>query len=546
MTGNGNGNGTAAPPNRVSDLLGDLKLNPVHVPVAEEGAPPDETASYGMHGVTKSVDVWFEYRVNEVKQEALQHAQEWAQAAIPKVDVVYAEIPPETILARRCSEAMRRWRERLVNKVQDTINQLTGRIGVSLVEYRDGLATLVQTRARVDELQDAARRKSVSLAETDGSAEIVTFMKGWWKYLLIAALVFADWVANVPVFYELLPKDGAADQALQELLERTEAQAIFGGIMRMFYRFLHSPEASILALTVVLFLMIFGHKLGESLREVVAVRDEDAPTIRTQIRSRRRQFFPPLILSAAGVLLLVFVLYSSREMLVSSTRDRLAEERQTLVETQQARDAGLLRSDLSDDAKAALVTAAEDQAVMVQAAQDRVRYATNLNRANVAIMLLNLVLALSAMLIGYLSHTGMIGGRQENPELAGIKQRISELQVHAARTRLDVQRAESRITDDLSELDRLICAYPLAGWEAKADRLKSVVQLFRSENARLRGIDSANILAFRKPIEIDWPEIGADFRSREPSEVSLYRQEFARLREDLQKYDRNVREQVMA
>jgi hypothetical protein len=93
------------------------------------------------------VDVWFEYRVGEVKQEALQLAGEWAQAAIPKTDVAYDEIPPETILAKRCSEILWRWREKLVNKVQDAINQITGRIGVTLVDYRDGIATLTNRMA---------------------------------------------------------------------------------------------------------------------------------------------------------------------------------------------------------------------------------------------------------------------------------------------------------------------------------------------------------------------------------------------------------------
>jgi hypothetical protein len=155
---------------------------------------------------------------------------------------------------------------------------------------------------------------------------------------------------------------------------------------------------------------------------------------------------------------------------------------------------------------------------------------------------LNIVLALSAALIGYLGHKGMVGGKQENPQLAAIRNRIAESRATVRQTRLSVQQAELRITDDLSELDRFVSARPLAGWEAKADRLKSVVQVFRSENARLRGIDSANILAFRKPIEIDWPEIESDYRCTEPGDVAEYRQEFARLREELRTYDRETRE----
>jgi hypothetical protein len=284
--------------------------------------------------------------------------------------------------------------------------------------------------------------------------------------------------------------------------------------------------------------MIFGHKLGESLREVVAIKDEEAPTLRSQIRARRRQFIPSLFISGIGVALLVFVLYNSRGMLMSSTQDRLAEERAALVTAESVRDAAFQRTNVTDDQRAALETRVENQRVVVQQAEDRVRYASNLTRANFAILVLNIVLALSAALIGYLSHKAVIGGRQENPELAAIENRIASLHALTRETRLQVQRAETRVTDDFSELDRYVSSRPLSAWEAKADRLKSVVQLFRSENARLRGIDSANILAFRKPIEIEWPDIGSDFRCDKPADVDAYRQEFARLREELRTYDR--------
>jgi len=538
-----NGRADTAKPNRLFNMLRNLKLKPFRFGAAP-AAPPPPDDDYGMHGITQNVDVWFEYRVGEVKQEALQLAGEWAQAAIPKTDVVYAEIPPETILAKRCSEVLWRWREKLVNKVQDAINQLTGRIGVTLVDYRDGIATLGRTRTTIDELEQNAQSKSTSLAQTDGAAEIRSFLGGWGKYLLIIALVFADWVANVPVFYELLPKDAAADQALQQILENTEAYPAAGGLMRLGLRFLHSPEASILALTVVMFLMIFGHKLGESLREVVAIKDDEAPTLRTQVRARRRQFVPALAISAIGVVLLVFVLYNSRSMLMSSTQDRLTVEQRALVTAQTARDVAFQRPNVSDDERAALETRVENQRVVVQQAEDRVRYATNLTRANFAIMILNIVLALSAALIGYLSHKAVVGGKQEHPELIAIRNRIANLHELTKQTRLNVQRAESRITDDFSELDRYVSSYPLAAWGAKADRLKSTVQLFRSENARLRGIDSANILAFRNPIVIEWPEIGSDYRCTEPADVAEYRQEFARLRDDLRNYDRGRNEQV--
>ena len=48
----------------------------------------------------------------------------------------------------------------------------------------------------------------------------------------------------------------------------------------------------------------------------------------------------------------------------------------------------------------------------------------------------------------------------------------------------------------IGRAEHLLAASPLAEWRAKADRLNGVIPLFRGENARLRGIDPANILAF--------------------------------------------------
>jgi ribonuclease HI len=57
-----------------------------------------------------------------------------------------------------------------------------------------------------------------------------------------------------------------------------------------------------------------------------------------------------------------------------------------------------------------------------------------------------------------------------------------------------------------------------------------VIQIFRGENARLRGLDTANIVAFREPGTILFPEIDENEELRRPTELD-------RLLEDLRKVE---------
>jgi hypothetical protein len=59
----------------------------------------------------------------------------------------------------------------------------------------------------------------------------------------------------------------------------------------------------------------------------------------------------------------------------------------------------------------------------------------------------------------------------------------------------------------------------LRDWQAKQDRLQSVILLFRGENARVRGLDTANIVSFATPSRIVFPELNENEELRRPTEL---------------------------
>ena len=70
---------------------------------------------------------------------------------------------------------------------------------------------------------------------------------------------------------------------------------------------------------------------------------------------------------------------------------------------------------------------------------------------------------------------------------------------------------------------------PLRDWRGKQERLQSVIPLFRGENARLRRIDPASILAFRERYFIPLPELDESAEFRTPVEFDRLVQELESL-----------------
>lgn len=91
-------------------------------------------------------------------------------------------------------------------------------------------------------------------------------------------------------------------------------------------------------------------------------------------------------------------------------------------------------------------------------------------------------------------------------------------------------RLDAAISRDFGRVDYLLASRPLTGWEAKAERLRTIVPRFRSENARVRGVDAANIAAFRKPpqLELVLPDDRGQLGT--PPELDAYREQHEALR----------------
>ena len=78
----------------------------------------------------------------------------------------------------------------------------------------------------------------------------------------------------------------------------------------------------------------------------------------------------------------------------------------------------------------------------------------------------------------------------------------------------------SSAATEAGRINHLLESHPLRDWQGKQDRLQSVILQFRGENARLRGLDPASVIAFAQPSRVVFPEVNEDEELRRPTELN--------------------------
>lgn len=485
----------------------------------------------GLDDITRLLDRWFDAEVRQLEEEARGFAQAWAAAGLPRAGVADEQLPVERILALKATEVHRKWSRLLRTKVQDGIAEATRRAGGALLEYREHVAGLRQTERELERVgaEIARLEESHEATPTPGAASQI--LAPWKFWALIVLLVCVDWIANVPVFQELLPKEPGADEMWQNVVARSERFPVLGGIYRSLMRVAFSPEVSLLALGVIAFLVFLAHLAGEGLRNLIALHELEPADATLGVRSHRRQFYIPVVAGGVGALCVVAVLFLAREELRRQTEARLAESieevRQLEASLAAARETGDL--DVIGEVNARL---AQARAVVDYRAQ-RAEYARGIQGMNVPITMLNIVLIIAAAMASYLSASDSLSRRRPiDPRLLHMQYEYDQLRVREAHHRVSARRAAIEVQDRLSQAFRLLHSRPLRDWNEKAERLRGVIETFRAENARVRGLDPVSIAAFRQPIVLDLASADEDEPFQAPPELAEIAAALRRMRGD--------------
>ena len=301
-------------------------------------------------------------------------------------------------------------------------------------------------------------------------------------------LGFVEFFANAPVFSSLLPRDPLTERQIRLLSETSEGW--LAGTERVFAQIFLKPDAAFLAAGVIVFLMVLAHFFGHSLRELVIHWDRNARKDRVASRSPLESAVP-LVLTGVGLALTLGVLFESRVMLGSVGEERFEQDIAQVEELR--REAGWVRADGDLLQANQLENRATD---LEEAAEELREYSTSMARMSFPILLLNLTLVLCAVAAAYF--------HKQDARLEEFNEDVFEedrgiLVKQAEDTANEVNTLLAEILRDVRRL-RSTARGEDEEWKSVIPQVEAVISLYRSENARARGLDSHRIAAFRHPV----------------------------------------------
>jgi preprotein translocase subunit SecG len=488
----------------------------------------DDDDENGVYAITRKTDYWFNREMYQLEQEAKQLAAQWAEKGLPRHDVERVGVlEPEQVLGMKCLELFRQWQKRVRTKMQDqiqtgsaTLNRLIGESRSEVNALEDTANERKNTRSQIDTL--------LQFKETDptrvGYDRIFKNSFGFW--IFAAILTVAEFTANFPVFRLLLPMDSTLAQLASTLGEAAESHTWLAGPLVLFQDILLHFEAFLVALIAVVILVLLGKTTGSSARSIVAFSAKESPMAATTIRAHRRQHIFVFTAGLLGIVSVLSFMYFSRAQIAATAQSRVHSDSVSLRQAQSDQQAAG-----SDLAKApAAMQRVKDATRTLQQHLDDAAYAETVQRINNAIVWLNVGLVLAAMTLGFVYKKEDLTDRQgEHPALRPLRAKLLSLERealgHARRARISMGGAAAQA----GRINHLLESHPLREWQGKQDRLQSVILQFRGENARVRGLDPANIIAFSQPSRVVFPEVNEHEELRRPTELDQLLQELSQV-----------------
>jgi hypothetical protein len=505
---------------------------------------PGEGAIDPVSDVLRRTDVWFAYRVDELEKVANELAASHAAVGQPRHDLTPSgPLHMEVVLANRATEVLHNWADRVRVRMHGAMEREVEALGACVSEGREAVANATSSRMALDaarEHLDAERNRSATSREEQRSATIAIerHLPLGLAFALLVLLVVADLFANLPVFVELLPTDAQASNALRQWSAQQLSAGLTAayGVRNLWYSVATHPEPAILALSVIIFFLLLGHKLGTYMRRLVALWSA------TGIGTHWKEAVLPAVLAAAGIGLTVTFLFGARAAIKPLTEQRfqVAEERVREITTS--------ISQIEARREEVPETLFEQRAAAEQELKyrrDRRDYGSTLAAVNTPILLLNLVLVLAATVIGYATAQGRFSNlstvNERDPvirlegEIAAVRSQLAERRTRA----YEVLRRAEKVVIRVEHLGR---ADVLKDFEAKKARVACAIPLFRSENARRRSLDVMDIVAFRSPADLPLPSFeDVNLRIETPVGVKELRSELEALSEALRQIDHDSR-----
>ena len=486
----------------------------------------DADTTTGVYAVLKKTNSWFNAELETIEKQARVEAARWAERGLPYPSSARNEpLPVEQALAARCTETFRVWIERVRTKMQDAIEEAGQTVAQRMVVVRFGIRRLESAQLELDVQQrqlDALR----ATAQPPAGFGYHALLKPWIGIGLLTLLLFVEFAANFPLFRILLPMNPALTAAAQGLAERAADKGSLTGPYHWVQDLMLRPEALVVSFVVVIVVVVLGDSLGDSVRPLVALSAKDNPAAACGIRRHRAQHFARIAMALAGLAAALGFLFHARQNVPVTAIQRVAADSAALARVDRALAAATAAR---STAVGALAVEREDAAQVLKVRRDEASYARTVQTSNMSILWLNVALVLTAAVIGFSKkHEQLTDESSVDPRVEALERTIGALRQESLLQRQAVAQALVETRTGISRVHHLLSAKPLEEWQARAKRLSGVIQLFRSDNARLRNLDPSEVLAFQSNPTISFAMV-EEATYRAPAGFDGYTEEFESL-----------------
>ena len=430
--------------------------------------------------------------LEQLRARALHLARLDAEQDLPEIGAT--TLPDaEVELAEQCRTVFSRWRARRRAALEDQSADLERSVADSLNHSRllvDRMSRLTREVKRL-KARTSMRKQEVSRELERSGSESGRGMSTRSYALAISFLAVVEYFANAPIFASLLPRDPLTERQIQILSEVSQGWG--AGLQRVVAQLVLRPDAALLAAGVITFLCVLGHFFGRSLRDLVTHREQrlrrDTVTGRSPV-----EHAIPLVLTGLGLALVIGVLFESRVTLGEVGEQRYAEDVAVVEELR--RDAGWMRVDGDLMGANERADRADD---MEGAALELKEYALSMSRLSFPILLLNLTLILCAICAAYYHRRVTRWEYFDDSKFEDERRQLVEAAEAAGE---EINRGFSEAAKHLRDLRSLGAATVEERLKEIATRLTDVVELYRTENVRVRRIDGTDIPAFDVPVSL--------------------------------------------
>ena len=456
--------------------------------------------------------------LGRLRDEARRTARADAEQGLPAADHE-GTAPSEFELRERCRGSFQRWMAAARRETAERAAQAESAVSEKLSRSALGVDRLQRI---TNEMVRVRARHSIRREEVEGE---LASGKGRKRAIptpvYVAALVFlglVEFFANAPVFGALLPRDPLTERQIRILTEMSEGW--FAGAERVIAQLIFRPDATLLALGIITFLCVLCHFFGGSLRDLVIQRDRKERRYTVQGRSVLENTVP-IILTGAGIVLTLVVLYDARVTLGEVGEERFAQDMAQVEELR--REASWLRVDGELLAANDLTNRADD---LQEAAVEMREYAGAMARMSFPVLLLNLTLVLAAVCAAYFHRRD---ARSEHFDESPFEEKRLALIQQGEDVVEEVSQLLNGVSRDIRGMKSLMNLNPMGEWPHVVHQLESVLTLYRAENGRARGLDSRNIPAFDVPPELNItpPSLNGELTTRTPEDYEVERSELS-------------------